>query len=293
MTRPDAPVRDPWLGCDVRHLTALVTVARLRSFSGAAAALGYGPSAVSSQIAHLEGVAGCRLFERPGGRGESAPTAAGAALVEHAEAILHTLARARAEVDAVAAEPAAKLAVGSTQPLAGRFAGVLATGVELAAIDAAPAVLERVRGGTLDAAFVDLPLPRGPFSCAEILREPRALAVPASAGAHDAHAAVRAFGLVRIRGCTGDEALAAEAPQQHVADTPAAALALVGAGIATAVVTQADVAPDADGVRLLPAALPPRIVGLAWHRTRDGDVRLARLLALARRACAGADGARG
>ncbi len=287
MSAPDSPVRDPWLACDVRHLTALVTVARLRSFSGAAAALGYGPSAVSSQIAHLEGVAGCRLFERPGGRGESAPTPAGAALVEHAEAILGTLVRARAEVGELAAEPPAALAAGRTPALADRLAGAFASGVDVrvepAAIDAAPALLDRLRAGTLDAAFVDLPVARGPFSSAEILREPRALAVPACVSVHDAHAAVRALGLVRLRDCPGSEALGSGAAAEHVVDTPAAALALVRAGNAAAVVAHGDVPSGTDGVRLLPAVLPPRVIGLVWHRNRDGDPGLARVLAHARR----------
>ena len=69
-------VTDQWIGLELRHLTALQAIAETGSFKGAAARLGYTPSAISQQIASLErivGHAGHRARARP----ESARTHAG------------------------------------------------------------------------------------------------------------------------------------------------------------------------------------------------------------------------
>jgi DNA-binding transcriptional LysR family regulator len=70
------------------------------SFSAAASALDYTPSAVSQQIALLEREAGIRLVDR-NARGVRL-TDAGRALVDHADAILARLADAEAELEAIA-----------------------------------------------------------------------------------------------------------------------------------------------------------------------------------------------
>jgi len=299
MSRAAGPARDPWLTVDVRHLTALATVARLRSFAGAAAVLGYGPSAVSSQIAYLEGIAGCRLFERSGTRRESTPTPAGAALLEHVEQILETLNRARAEVDVLTASPLAGLSIGRIPLLADRLAGVFtsqldgddAVRIEPSAVDATDALLGRVARGELDAAFVELPIAQGPFSSVELVREPRFLAVPADAPELNARATVQLTGIVRIRDCRGTDALVRGLPRsdvpQHVVDTPAAALAFVRAGVAAAVMTRSDAGPENPAVRFVEdPTLPPRVIGLTWHRARDGDPALGQVAELARRSLA-------
>src|SRR3982750_4617736 len=85
---------------DVRRLRVLREVAARGSFSAAADALAYTQSAVSQQIAALEREAGTRLVER-NARGVRL-TAAGRALVEHADAILARLADAEAELEAIA-----------------------------------------------------------------------------------------------------------------------------------------------------------------------------------------------
>src|ERR1044071_8043447 len=68
------------------------------SFSDAADALSYSQSAVSQAIATLEGEMGTTLIERD--RGGVRPTAAGAALVTHAEGILGRMEAAEAELGA-------------------------------------------------------------------------------------------------------------------------------------------------------------------------------------------------
>ena len=57
-------------GLGLRELRAVVAVAEFGSFRRAAAELGYTQSALSHQVASLEGALGWPLFHRPGGRGQ-------------------------------------------------------------------------------------------------------------------------------------------------------------------------------------------------------------------------------
>ena len=99
---------------DTNLLRTFVAVARLASFSAAAAELGYTQAAVSQQVAALENDLKTRLLNRR----PVEPTEAGARLLEHAEPILLRLDAARADVTRVTSAPAATLVVGVT-PLAG------------------------------------------------------------------------------------------------------------------------------------------------------------------------------
>lgn len=86
----------------VPRLQVLAEVVRRGSFSAAAEALSYTQSAVSQAIARLESETGATLVVRD--RRGVRPTAAGATLVEHAEAIF-------AQIDAAEADLAAVLGV--------------------------------------------------------------------------------------------------------------------------------------------------------------------------------------
>jgi DNA-binding transcriptional LysR family regulator len=85
---------------DVRRMRVLREVAVRGSFSAAAEALSFTQSAVSQQIAALEREAGTTLVQR-NARGVRL-TAAGEAVVRHAEAIMARLAEAEAELEAIA-----------------------------------------------------------------------------------------------------------------------------------------------------------------------------------------------
>jgi DNA-binding transcriptional LysR family regulator len=98
---------------DPHQLRTFVAVARLGSFSGAAAELGYTQAAVSQQIAALEGDLKVTLLNRR----PVTPTEAGVRLLEHAEQILLRIDATRADLARMTQAPAATLAVGVT-PLA-------------------------------------------------------------------------------------------------------------------------------------------------------------------------------
>jgi DNA-binding transcriptional LysR family regulator len=85
---------------DVRRLRVHTEVAAKGSFSAAAESLAYTQSAVSQQIAALEREAGLQLVDRSA-RGVHL-TDAGRVLLGHADAILHRLADAEAELEAMA-----------------------------------------------------------------------------------------------------------------------------------------------------------------------------------------------
>ena len=95
----------------VGRLRVLCEVARRGSFSGAAEALSYTQSAVSQAIARLEAETGATLIVRD--RGGVRPTAAGASLVEHAEAIFARIEAAETQLAAVLGIRAGRLRMAS------------------------------------------------------------------------------------------------------------------------------------------------------------------------------------
>jgi DNA-binding transcriptional LysR family regulator len=145
---------------NVGRLRVLTEVARRGSFSGAADALSYTQSAVSQQVATLEAETGMTLLERHA-RGVRL-TAAGAALVEHAEGILARLEAAEAELSAIAGLRAGRLRMASF-PTAGATLMPLAIAtfrsqypdIELTLAEGEPEEIEpRLRAGEFDLALL-------------------------------------------------------------------------------------------------------------------------------------------
>jgi DNA-binding transcriptional LysR family regulator len=174
---------------DPRFLRTFETVTRLASFSAAARELGYTQSAISQQIAALEGDLGTPLLHRR----PVAPTEAGARLLEHAGPIRLRLDAARADVRRVAAGPPGVLRIGATPLSAGLAARAVADARHARpALEAAVRVGPRaeiavaVATGELDAAFVDgvaapndpLRLPDTGLAVAESREEELAVALP-------------------------------------------------------------------------------------------------------------------
>src|SRR5881394_842097 len=93
------------------RLKVLAEVVSHRSFSAAAESLAYTQSAVSQAVARLEAETGTKLVVRD--RRGVRPTAAGATLIEHAEAIFAQVDAAEADLDAVLGVRAGRLRVAS------------------------------------------------------------------------------------------------------------------------------------------------------------------------------------
>jgi DNA-binding transcriptional LysR family regulator len=98
-----------------------VAVGEDRSFSRAAARLGYAQSAVSQQIAALERAVGQPLVERPGGPRPVSLTEAGRVLVRHAADVVGHMSAARADLLALAAGESGSVRVGTFQSAGARM----------------------------------------------------------------------------------------------------------------------------------------------------------------------------
>jgi DNA-binding transcriptional LysR family regulator len=145
---------------NVARLKVLKEVAYRGSFSAAAAELSYTQSAVSQQIAALEGEAGMALLERRP-RGVSL-TAAGQMLIGHAEGILARLEAAEASLAEIAGLRGGRLRMASF-PTAGATLMPLAIAtfrasypdVELTLSEGEPEeIAPRLRAGELDLALL-------------------------------------------------------------------------------------------------------------------------------------------
>ena len=178
---------DTFSTIELRHLRALLAVGRTRSFSRAAAQLGYAQSAVSQQIAALERAVGMTLVDRPGGPRAVSLTEAGRVLTFHAERVVNRLAVARGDLAALAAGEAGTLRVGTFQSVGARllpdalrrfrqaWPGVR---IRLVEDQRERALLDMVLAGDLDLAFA---LTRGidpRFAYVDLVEDPWVLLAP-------------------------------------------------------------------------------------------------------------------
>src|SRR5215213_4897240 len=97
---------------ELRQLEYFAAVARHRNFTRAAAELWVTQSALSQQVRRLEAEVGVELLRRTSRGAEL--TAAGAALLVHAEAALAAVGRARAELDHHAGARSGQVGVATT-----------------------------------------------------------------------------------------------------------------------------------------------------------------------------------
>jgi molybdate transport repressor ModE-like protein len=302
---------DRWLGVELRHFAALQAIAQEGSFRRAALRLGYTQSAVSQQIATLERIVGERLLERPGGPKPVSLTEAGRLLLRHADAIVARLEAAQADLTALSAGEAGSLRVGTYQSVGQRILPMLLRRfartwpqVELRLTensdDDLVAMLER---GDLDLAFADFRLWEGPFEWIDLLQDPYVLLVAAgsplaSRGRAPSLDEIAELPLIGFRQCRSTTLL-----ESHLSTggTPkfvfrsednGTVQGMVGAGLGVAVVPRLAVDFNDRSCVAIPLGgiVPPRLIGLVWHRDRYRPPAARAFVELAQDVCAEFEG---
>jgi molybdate transport repressor ModE-like protein len=274
----------------LQHLLTLAAIGRDGSFGRAADTLGYTQSAVSQQIRRLETAVGHVLVERSGGSRRTRLTPAGELLVGHAEAIRARLTSASADLAALSEGSAGVLRVGCYQSVGVRVLPRLLGAfrarwphvrVELTEAEDDGELLREVERGELDLSFVVYPMPPGPFGHVELMEDPYVVAVrsddPLAAGTGPVRLAELAgvplvtYAHMRAVHAIENRLGRPELAEQVIfrSNDNGTILGLAAEGVGVAVVSWLSVDPHRAGVRVRPlAAVPPRIVGIAWHRDR-------------------------
>jgi DNA-binding transcriptional LysR family regulator len=299
---------DGWLGVELRHLAALQAVAEEGSFGRAAERLGYTQSAVSQQIAALERIVGQRLVERPGGPRPVSTTEAGALLLRHAAGIVARLQAAQADLTSFGAGTAGTLRVGTYQSVGARVLPKLLrrftdawpkVEIQLTESSDDGDLLDLVERGELDLSFVMLPVEDGPFEALELMQDPHVLVVPADSPLARRRKPpslreVAELPLIGFRQCRSlhqvENRFRDAGLDPHVAfrsDDNGTIQGLVAAGVGAALVPLLTVELADEGVAVLTLAeVPPRRVGIAWHRDRYRSPATGAFVELAREVCA-------
>lgn len=282
---------DRWLGLDLRHLVALKTIADEGSFGRAAEHLGYTQSAISQQIAALERIVGLRLIDRPGGPRAISLTEAGRILLRHADAIQARLLAAKADMAALEAGDAGRLRVGTFQSVGTRVLPTLLRrfsdahpGVEVVLRESASEdeLLAMIERGELDLTFLTLPVASGPHDSIELLRDPYVLVVPAGSPLTRLRRVptlkeIALQPLIGFSHCSSMDAveshLAASGRMPEVvfrSDNNGTVQGLVGAGVGVSVSPLLTIEEGDERVSVidLQGRIPPRVIGLVWHRDR-------------------------
>jgi molybdate transport repressor ModE-like protein len=308
------PKTENWLGLELRHLVALKAIAEHGTFGRAARELGYTQSAISQQIATLERIIGQRLIERPGGPRPVSLTEAGELLLRHADAIAARLQAAQADLAALDAGDAGPLRIGTYQSVGARVLPALLREfgeqwpkVEITLRESADdqelaAFVER---GELDLTFVVLPLGPGPYETAELFRDPYVLVVPAGSplAGRDRPPSVRELvdhPLISYRTCRTtqrvEDRLRQSGREPHIvfrSDDNGTVQGLVAAGVGIGIMPllAVDHADSSIEVVDLGDRVPPRLIGLAWHRDRRRTRAAEAFVELAQRQTAAFDAA--
>jgi DNA-binding transcriptional LysR family regulator len=293
---------DRWLGVELRHLIALEAVAREASFGKAAVSLGYTQSAVSQQIATLERIVGEKLVERPGGPRKVSLTEAGEMLLRHAQAIVSRLSAAEADLDALSNGQAGAVRVGVYQSVGEHILPRLMQRfveswprVDVRLHESANDVdlLALIERGELDLSFADLPLPEGPFEHVELLSDPYVFVLSSELDPPESATLESAVGydLIGFRGCRSLHQIEAAAPEPlrfvFRSDHNGTVQGMVAAGFGAAVVPRLTVDTDDERIQVVELEdVPPRTIGIAWHRDRHRGPAARAFVELAQQVCA-------
>jgi DNA-binding transcriptional LysR family regulator len=292
-----------WSGVELRHLIALEAVAREGSFRRAATRLGYVQSAISHQIAALEGLAGRRLIERSRGTRPLALTPAGEIMLAHAEAVIARVRAAQADLAELDGRGLGALRVGAAPDLQARLVPALLR------VFAAPVVLHEsadpraliaaLARADLDLALTDVPLPDGPFDAAPLCEDSYVVLVQEGAPLARRRRTISCEELGRLpliahapTRLRVDAELRAHGVEPRFvlqAETGAAVHGLVAAGLGAAVLPE--LATDARragtvALSLAGGVIEPRTISLVWSRAQPPRADAAAFVEAARAVCA-------
>ena len=282
---------DSWLGLELRHLIALKAIAEHGTFGRAAKELGYTQSAISQQIATLERIVGQRLIDRPGGPRPVSLTQAGELLLRHADAVAARLQAAQADLAALDAGESGPLRIGTYQSVGAKILPALLREftkdwpqVEITLRESADdhelaLLIER---GELDLSFVVLPLSPGPYETVELFRDPYVLVVPAGSplAARDRKPSLREIvdqPLISYRTCRTTQRVEDRLRQTgrnpnilFRSDENGTVQGLVAAGVGIGIMPRLAVDEGDSAIEAVDLGdrVPPRLIGLAWHRDR-------------------------
>jgi DNA-binding transcriptional LysR family regulator len=300
--------REGWLGIELRHFAALEAVAAEASFHRAASKLGYTQSAISQQIASLERAVGQRLIERPGGPQPVRPTQAGNVLLRHIKAINDRLSAAQADLHSLAAGSFGRLRVGTYQSVGAHLLPKIvrwfATAwprieVQLTESVADPYLFRSLERGQLDLAFVVLPPEPGPFKSVYLLSDRYVLLVQANSplARRKRPVGLRELAnlpLVCFRHCRSRDEVIAWLRAQGIkpqivfqSDDNSTVCGFVAAGFGVGLLPSLAIDQAVGDLELveLDADVPPRRIGIAWHRDRDHSAAAAAFVKIAREVC--------
>jgi DNA-binding transcriptional LysR family regulator len=218
-------------------------------------------------------------------------TEAGELLLRHADAIAARLQAAQADLAALDAGDAGPLRIGTYQSVGARVLPELLREfsvdwpqVEVTLQESADdrELLAMVERGDLDLSFAVLPLDPGPCESVELLRDPYVLVVPAGSplAARDRVPTLRELvehPVISHRTCRTtkhvEDRLRQAGREPHIAfrtDDNGTVQGLVAAGVGIAIVPRLTVDETDPAVEVvdLGERVPPRLVGIAWHRDR-------------------------
>jgi DNA-binding transcriptional LysR family regulator len=271
----------------MRHLVAFETVAEERSFTRAARRLGYTQSAVSHQMATLEQLVGRQLIERPRGTEAASLTEAGEILHRHARALISRVKLAYDDLDGLAEGVGGTFRFGTYQSASTsilphvlrRFAQLFPlVRVHLTESVEDLSLVRDLEEGKLDASFVTLPLPEGPLTAIELLRDPFVLLVAPDSPFADHEAApslgeIAQLPLIAWRSWRGvEDSVRERGYELNVimrSDDSDTVRSLVAAGVGAAIVPRLIVDPGGSLVALaLDDVFGERVLALAWHPER-------------------------
>lgn len=299
---------DHWLGVELRHLAALQAIAAEGSFGRAARRLGYTQSAVSQQLATLERLVGERLVERPGGPRPVSLTEAGRLLLRHAKAIVARLDAARADLQALSAGEAGSLRVGTYQSVGQRILPTVirrygaawpAVDLQLTEANTDQELVDRIEHGDLDLSFADFRLWEGPFDWQHLLDDPYVLLVQAGSplavrGSPPTLAEMAELPLIGFRQCRSTTLLESYFGLSGLrpdfvfrSDDNGTVQGMVAAGLGVAIVPRlaADLNDRTCAAIPLDDVVPPRPIGIVWHRDRYRSPAARAFVETAREVC--------